>query len=203
MRRRDAIRSGVASLTALLWGGSARGAGHPERFRRTTYNRCVVPNRPYAEQDQVFGGVSAFSFPEVVADSITRLVGADRRIVRRKSFHLQAPVLQFGPFALKQVGFVVYETGEVEAGGLISHDGGPFGRLHGGQAIVRVRAFSAGNSDRPAANAAQLWSAEASRWISRGAETRMPFAIASYGELATHFDEITHIQVNLGARKDR
>ena len=106
MQRRHVLRMAFGTWAATVCGRSATAAGrHPESFRRTTCNRCAVPLRPYADDGQIRGGVSAVSFEVVVAEEIAEPIGVNgrqRRSVRRKSFMIQANTLQFGPFVLRR-----------------------------------------------------------------------------------------------------
>jgi hypothetical protein len=200
----------------------ARGAEHQPLASRIfcsstqIRSRCQLPGYAYGHDNpRHFASVVAFALPvDVTSETLlsTYDLDAQRSVapgdiyaVSRKKFHFPASSLDVENVSLSQVGLFLYQSGQIVATGRIFHNGGPFGDVLGNRVTIRVRAY-AGPQEMgvPFADAPMLWQWDHDMWARRGASQLISFA-PDYPEplLRRHFNEITHIEVELEYRNDR
>ncbi|QDV39048.1 hypothetical protein [Tautonia plasticadhaerens] len=195
-----------------------------EYHRRIARNQCGLPSGfdfdreipivaartvsffpPLEDTLRVPGAVDPFALAKA-ADGLAPATGA--RTIRRKRFTPQAPNLAIGPFLLRTNGVAIYEDGGIASGGLLSHSGGIEASERGGEAVLRLRAYSAAPLDILSTDAVPLWSTEVPAWVPRGGPTEVSLAdpLADPGlraKVARSFDEVTHIEVTIEPRTIR
>ncbi len=132
------------------------------------------------------------------------------RQVARKPFHFTRTSLVAHHATLQQVGLTVWSNGAIVATGRISHDGGPDGSLAGANVTIILRAYAAPVTDHPGPelpiNTPMIWESRRRLWVSR----HQPEVISltgtnpTYAEvLRRNFNQITHLEVELEAERDR
>ncbi|PHS15763.1 MAG: hypothetical protein COA78_04790 [Blastopirellula sp.] len=135
--------------------------------------------------------------------------------VEHKPFHFRATKLDVDHLHLDQVGLSIYRFdnttktshGTIVASGRILNDGGD-GGIIGSNVTIRIRAYIADNADpvRVPPDAFMIWESEHNLWVSRGNAQKfslIPKTLTQPEKLSTHFDEITHLVVEMEYRKDR
>jgi hypothetical protein len=132
------------------------------------------------------------------------------RNVRRKPFHFTSASLAANNVRLEQVGISVYDTGQISASGRLSHDGGPDGSLAGANLTLYLRAYAAPVVPVTAGalpiNAPLVWESRHKLWISRNRPQVVSLIPPDAGYsplLRRHFEQITHLEVELEAQRDR
>ena len=132
------------------------------------------------------------------------------RTVSRKPFHFTTASLVANDVTLQQVGLSIYETGTIAATGRISHDGGPDGSLAGANVTLIVRAYASptpGNfANQLPLNSPVIWQSNQRLWVSRNQPRVIPLVGSSNSyarEFRQNFHQITHLEVELEAERDR
>ncbi|HWB14734.1 MAG TPA: hypothetical protein VG826_36260 [Pirellulales bacterium] len=214
----------VALILAAVCHGSAVG-GH--KLRQRTCNRCGVPSYRYGFDDpRHFIRVVAVASVEQPT-AVAGLTSHAGRTVQRKVFKLPlstVPVATSDPIQLSRMSLAIYDNGQIVATGQIDHNGGPYKAIQGNNVVVRLRAF-AGTPQftGPLDNAPMLWQTERTLWATRdrpqmislvplpgdpcraGSATELTVPPeASFDEaIRQHFNEITHLEIELEYRNDR
>lgn len=94
--------------------------------------------------------------------------------VRRKKFIPQRQAIAVGPVRLGQLALATYSTGQLDASGVILHDGGPTRSLKGANVTIRVRAFGGAAQFRGSlANATLIAETHQSMWVPRNQPMRI------------------------------
>lgn len=128
----------------------------------------------------------------------------------RKSFHFTRDSLVAQHTTLQQVGMTLWSNGSLVATGRISHDGGPDGSRVGANVTLIVRAYAAPVSDRLPdelpLNTPMLWQSRHRLWVSRHQPQVISLTEAHPTQatvLRRNFNQITHLEVELEAERDR
>ncbi len=212
----------LVCCAAVVFSIAGQGFAWAECHRQKTCNRCSVPGYAYTHDDrEVSKRVIA------VGDPITRVTWRHpTRTVRSRSFHFPVRALVTDQVKLETVGLILYSDGKLSATGRLINDGGPDGDLKGNRVIVRIQAFTAMEAQQgELANAPVVWQSEQRLWVSRdkpqmtslvgdgnrvgfrhcdgATRTRQMGKMADLSRLRQHFDEITHLEVELAYRDDR
>lgn len=134
----------------------------------------------------------------------------DVRPMARKSFHFTRDSLVAQHTTLQQVGMTLWSNGSLVATGRISHDGGPDGSRVGANVTLIVRAYAAPVSDRLPdelpLNTPMLWQSRHRLWVSRHQPQVISLTEAHPTQatvLRRNFNQITHLEVELEAERDR
>ncbi len=223
--------AGIATiLVALAWVTTAVGDLFCSGQR--TCSRACLPKHAYGHDDRsVAGSILAVApvgqptqtnqfFPAADADGKLKA-----RAIRRKIFTPAVASLTVDHVKLQRISLALYDDGQLDCTGGLSHDGGPNGALLGNRVTIRVRAYAGVPQHPNVDNAAPLmWETTRELWSSRRrpvaislvpgiASARLPhgeqieFFTRGNSSLADavrrHFDEITHLEVELEYRKDR
>ena len=174
-----------------------------------------------------------FTVPRYVRKTVIAVAATDPTLAGkdRKPFHFRATALELDQLRLDQVGlFLDRTTCQLHATGRITHEGGD-GGLIGNNIIVRVRAYasptgltvpggitSVGDTavlvatpnevTRIPPDAYRVWESKHETWVSRGGPHHIrlaPDADIGWARavLKEHFDDITHIEVELAYQRDR
>jgi hypothetical protein len=131
-----------------------------------------------------------------------------QRPVQRKPFHFTQASLTVEHIRLEQVGLSIYDTGNLFASGKMTHDGGPDGGLQGSNVLIHLRAYAAPVKQlgQLPINSAVVWQSSHRVWVHRGPSQVV--SLTCFGGLRDpgirrHFNEITHLQVELEYQPDR
>lgn len=134
--------------------------------------------------------------------------GTYPQTLRSKSFHLPLPGMAIDGIRLEQVGLTLYESGRLDATGVLIHSGGPDAAIQGNWVTLRLRAYAAEAVE--AANpldAPASWECEQRFWLPRGPKTVPLIAAedraAAMEVLGLQFDKLNYIQVELEYTNDR
>ena len=212
-------------LLAAVGSGVAVG-GH--KLRQRTCNRCGVPAYRYGHDDPRHFirvvAIASVDQPALIKGLTSNNAG---RTVRRKIFTVPLPAVPVAtpdPIHLSRMSLAIYDNGQIVATGQIDHNGGPYGAIQGNNVVIRLRGY-AGTPQftGPLNNAPMLWQTERALWVTRN----RPMMISliplpsdrhetgllreftappeqSFDEtIRQHFEEITHLEIELEYRNDR
>lgn len=187
-------------LAVVLLPVASTSAGKLYFHLHRTRTKCCLPKHHYGHDTPRFGA-SDFA----VANAA---VGPEGQ--QRKPFHFRAIALTVDQLQLDQIGLAIYESEErIIATGRITHNGGD-GGLIGNNVTIRVRAYvaSSPDSNQIPPDAVVIWQSERKIWVSRDRPEFISLVPASKylpqpTKLARHFDEITHLEVEMEFKRDR
>ncbi len=187
--------------------------------RQRARTKCALPKHDYNHNSWPFTtdrkfGATAIAVAATDAD-LKKTV---------KPFHFRATALTVQHLVLDQLGLSLDKNGRLYATGRFTHTGGD-GGLIGANVTVRIRAYVAHTAaaapaittaaDLPVAtpnrvtrlppDAYRVWSCERKFWVSRGRPQYVSLDNPGepLGALRHHFDEITHLEVELEYERDR
>lgn len=143
--------------------------------------------------------------------------------LQRKLFTLATPTLAVDQVRLSRISLALYSDGSAACTGLVEHTGGPNGDLLGNEVTVRIRAFAGTPQYRGALdNAPMLWATESTFWLNRQEPTMIsllptadppgsgkffssivPQQASLPAAVQSHFNEITHLEVQIEYRTNR
>jgi hypothetical protein len=207
----------VACYASLSWlAGSAAVSLAEIHFQRVRTKCCIRPYRYGHDSLRSRDTVVAIADPTrdiIWLNEGTQTVeGVNREVlvektVRQKPFHFPALSLTAGPITLDRVGLRIYNTGDIEATGRISHDGGPDGGLLGGNGTIRLHAYTGrpGNRAEPA-DSPVVWGSECHFWVSANRPSVIhltPVECPDTSVIRRQFNQITHLEVELEYQGDR
>ncbi len=195
--RTSRISIAIVLLLTVLTGGN--GAWAEYHWQRTC-RRCCLPKHNYGADTPRFSAIE-FAVAEPATGTAARL---------RKPFQFRATSLEVDHLRLEQIGLVLYQTdGRLVATGRITHSGGD-GGLIGNNVTIRIRAFVAASNDptRIPPDAVAIWTTEHELWVPRGGPQAIELVPTSKQlhqseRLKAHFEDITHLEVELNYRRDR
>lgn len=188
------------AVTVVLLSIGIQSAALAEIHWQRTCNRCCVPKHDYGYDTPRFGATKF-----AVANAAVGQGG-----LQRKPFHFRATALKVDHLQLDQVGLAIYKAeGKLVATGRITHSGGD-GGLIGNNVTIRIRAYVASSADtfQIPPDAVVVWESEQNLWVSRGRPQYIslvpaPNYLPQSKQLKLHFDEITHLDVEMEYRRDR
>jgi hypothetical protein len=225
MRRGNGWAAAILAM-AILGAGQLLFAA-PHRLRQRTANRRALPAYRYGFDDvRAAGNLVAIASVDQPAPVAGLKFGPpkDAPAVKRKVFAAPLPALVVDRLQLSRISLAIYDSGQIVATGLLRHDGGPYGSIQGNNVTIRLRAFAGTPQFAGELNGApMLWQTERQLWISRnrpqmisliplpgdlaGKNAAIPFHVpaeCSFDELLRrHFNEITHLEIELEYRHDR
>ncbi len=132
--------------------------------------------------------------------------GVDK--VRRKKFSPPPKPVIAGSLRLDQMGAFLYDTGDIVCTGRVSDESVPANKSRGANATVIVRAYAGiqGKDDEELNGAAMVWRQERRLWVRNGLPrtvSLLPTGAGTQIGLKRHFDEITHLELELRYDKGR
>ncbi len=219
MNRKTArwVRRLAALLTAVLTVliGSAQAGAEIHRQRARLY--CRLPFYDYAEDhDRVAKSmIAAADAPEPANWFEPRAPGTEKPgehvvkwTVRRKRFHFPARSLTVDHVKLEQIGLALYDAGVLQCSGRITHSGGRDGSLQSSCVVLRLRAYAAPpQTVVPLADAPVVWESSEQRVRVRRGQPVFTSLVsdreANCPTLGAHFEDITHLEVELRVQRDR
>jgi len=180
-------------------------------------SRCCVPAYNYRHDEAtVRGSVVAIADPARTVTwrrEETRSVnGVNQKVIgeeqiQRKPFHFPAASLTVDHISLDRVGLAIYSNGKITATGRVAHTGGSNGELAGNAVAIRLRAYAGQAGSRAElADAPMIWHTSARSWVRRDVPEVISLTSLSNSDQATlrrHFNEITHLEVELIYQRDR
>ncbi len=100
---------------------------------------------------------------------------------------------------------VAYDDGEFIFSGILVHDGGPFGALKGNWVTVSIRGLADQTNEGvpPSMPAPVVWETSERVWASKDTPIRLAIGVPDCKAAARHYNELTHIEVQLEYRIDR
>ena len=193
-------------LAVLPWPAAPVSAGKLYWHRQCTPTKCCLPDRDYGKSVWPFSTPHSFGATEIAVANAAVGVGD----LRHLPFHFRDLVLTADHLTLDQVGLAIYETrGRLLATGRITHNGGD-GGLIGSNVTIRIRAYVASSADpnQIPPDAVVVWKSERKVWISRNRPQHISLVPTGLHfpqpeELNRHFNQITHLEVELEYEKDR
>lgn len=180
-------------------------------------SRCCVPAYRYGHDElTVRGRVVAIADPARTVTwqrEETRSVnGVNQKLIaeeqiQRKPFHFPAASLTVDHISLDRVGLAIYSNGNITATGRVAHNGGPNGELAGNAVAIRLRVYAGRTGSRAElADAPMIWHTSTNFWVRRDVPEVISLTSSFSSEQATlrrHFNEITHLEVELIYQRDR
>lgn len=206
--------AGGSALLVMASGTHAYSFGH---HYRTRSRRCLPGGKYGHDVDRFGNAVIAAADPvrdvvwqETEAETVN---GATRHVTRPltvqlKPFSIRVSGIEVDHITLDQIGLHLYSTGKLVATGRIRHDGGPDAVLRSNQVAIRLHAYTAigDRVEMDLADTPAVWSSQKELRVSQGRPNVIqltPAAQAVYPKLRLHFNQITHIKVELDYRRDR
>lgn len=195
----------------------------PHKLRQRPVNRHSVPCYCYGFDDPrpstALVAVASVDQPAIVPGMTFQ-----GRPVQRKVFALALPALTNDQLHLSRISLALYDNGQIVATGKLEHDGSPNRAIQGNNVTIRVRAFASTPQFKGELNnAPMLWQTERKIWATRNRpqmvslvplpgdrfteHSAMRYNVppeSSFDELIRqHFNEITHLEIELEYRRDR
>ena len=122
----------------------------------------------------------------------------------RKPFPVKLNALQADHVRLENIGLSLYATGDFIATGTLNHDGGPDGSLQGNHVTIRLRAYAGVPGVENVANAVVVWETTRRTWVSKNRPQLVEIrSRAKNVPLRRHFEEISHVELELEYTRDR
>jgi hypothetical protein len=146
----------------------------------------------------------------VTVNGVTRQVTAERP-VQFIPFHAREGGITLDCAQLDQIALNLYSSGELLATGRLTHRDLPDQVTLGHHVIVRLWAYTAYPRDReglvdPLMDTPAVWTCSRRFWVSRGRSLVVRLTPPNEGMatlLQRHFNQITHIKVELEYQQDR
>lgn len=219
----------LSSLSVLITSGLTLCAG--DRFfshRQRTRSIDTLSNYGYGRSTWPFTVESKFGTSAI---AVAATESTDHAI-KKKPFHLRATALTIDHLTLDEVGLTLYgSSGQLFASGRFTHSGGD-GGLIGNNVTVRIHAYvahpttalrlesslaeienqitvtSPNDVNQIPPDAFRVCTCERKLWVSRGRPQHVSLVdptrmTENQLKLRRHFDEITHIKLELEYQRDR
>ena len=181
--------------------------------------RCCLPVYAYDEdrsssagrvvcvlvEDPVQVSWPRTKFAKATDGSVVAVEAADK--VRRKKFSPPPKPVVVGSVRLDQMGVFLYDTGDIQCTGRIVDESPPGDKRRGVNTTVIVRAYAGIQAKEEGLNGATMvWHKEGQLWVRNGLASTvslLPSSVPSQIALRRHFDEITHLELELRYDKGR
>ena len=137
--------------------------------------------------------------------SVVAIEGADK--VRRKKFSPPPKPVVAGSVRLDQLGVFIYDTGDIECTGRIVDQSTPANKPRGVNATIVVRAYAGiPAKDEGLNGSTMIWHEQRPLWVRNRLPqvvSLLPSTLGTQAGLKRHFDEITHLEMEVRYEKGR
>lgn len=213
----------VSSWAIVVGAGPTAMAAPPYLHHQRAVTCCGIDGSRYQSANQIAASDRILLIARPLPAGLVTL-GKDAESVAIKRFDAVPKVsMTAGPVTLQSIGVAVYANGEIQCTAIARHDGGLQAAQHGGNIAIRVRVFlDTPESVYPMDTGRVLIESQRRYWVPRdGSLTVAPIASipmlrgsrqlqavcqtspAYKALIESHFDEITHVEIELDYLSDR
>jgi len=213
----------VSSWAIVVGTGPVTVSAPPYFHHQRAVVCCGIDGSRYHSSDQVAASdrIVLIARP-LPAGSV--LLGKNQTSVAIKRFDAVPQVsMKAGPVTMQSIGVAVYANGVIQCTAVARHDGGLQAAMHGGNVAIRVRVFlDVPESPHPLDTGRVLMESQGRYWVARDRSTTIapitPVPLARESTrfqsscdvsathqalIEAHFDEITHVEIELDYLRDR
>jgi len=212
----------VSSWAIVVGTGHTTMAFPPYLHHQRAVTCCGIDASRYRSANQIMASDRMVLIARPLPAGFVTL-GNNQGNVSIKRFDAVPKVLmKAGPVTLQSIGVAVYANGEIQCTAVARHDGGLQAAQHGGNVAIRVRVFlDTPESVHPIDTGRVLIESQRRYWVPRdGSLTVAPIANipmlrgsrqlqaicqtspAYRALIESHFDEITHVEIELDYLND-